>query len=81
MLTYDTKTGHTSDPRWRSGAANNTKPTVNIPTVNVPTLIIPTVDIPTVTTQKNNMRGTTKQTKNTHPWHAIRASVVADIAH
>ena len=69
MLNYDTKKWtHVAITAEKLGGAsfntNNTKPRVNIPTVKIPTVNMPTVN--------------KKQTKTTHPWHAIRASAVAD---
>ena len=83
--TYDVAT---VEKRGAPFNTNNTLniPTVNIPTVNIPTVniwtantttvSIPTVNIPTVKTTCEQYNKN-KQTK-THPWHAIRASAVAD---
>ena len=67
MLKYDTKSGHTSLLRDRSGGGALLTQTLPKPTVNIPTVNIPTLNMPTVKTQKNNMRETQKTDKKNTP--------------
>ena len=80
----DTRRIHGGEVGGAPFNTSNTKPTVNIPTVNIPTVNIPTVNVPTVNiptikTQKQHVENTNNRQTKTYPWHAIRASAVADI--
>ena len=69
---------------WRAFKTNNTKPTVNMPSVNIPTVNIPTGKntdskrTDTKNTEKYYAGNTNSRQKRHPPWHAIRASAVAD---
>ena len=95
MLKYDTKSGHTSLPRGRSGAApfntNNTKPTVNTDSKHTDnkhtdsthsdSKYTDSKHTDSKNTEKQHVGNTSNRQTKTHPWHAIRASAVADIQH